>query len=127
MKSIKRKIEKKLRRKTSPSLVASIINSKKNSKWHEISALISRPRRKEIKLNLDQINQIAKDNETILIPGKVLGEGEINKKLKIVAMKFSQSAAEKLRKDKIEFYTINEEMKKNPDAKNIRILKSVEK
>ena len=51
MKSIKRKIEKKLRRKTSPSLVASIINSKKNSKWHEISALISRPRRKEIKLN----------------------------------------------------------------------------
>jgi len=58
----------------------------------------------------------------VLIPGKVLGTGNIDKKVKIIALYYSESAREKLKKSKIEALHIDEEMKKNPEAKNIKIL-----
>ena len=99
-----------------------MINSKKNPAWIKVSDIISRPRRKKIALNLDEISLQCKDGENVLIPGKVLGTGSINKKIKIIALDFSESAREKLNKSKIEIFHIDEEMKKNPNAKNIKIL-----
>ncbi len=119
----KAKIEKKLVRKTNPGLVETIIAAKKNLKWLEIANLISRPKRKQISVNLDQINEKAKDGERVLVPGKVLGEGELNKRISIVSFSFSQSAKEKLKKNKVETFSILEEIKKNPEAKNIHIIK----
>jgi len=118
----KTKIERKLRRKTNPDLVKTIINSKKSEAWVKISHIISRPRRKKISLNLDEISAQCKDGESVLIPGKVLGTGNIDKKVKIIALYYSESAREKLKKSKIEALHIDEEMKKNPEAKNIKIL-----
>ncbi|OIO42627.1 50S ribosomal protein L18e [Candidatus Pacearchaeota archaeon CG10_big_fil_rev_8_21_14_0_10_31_9] len=116
------KIERKLRRKTDPSLVSTIITSKKNPAWIKISHIISGPRRRKIALNLDEISAQCKDGESVLVPGKVLGTGNLDKKLKIVALHFSESAREKLKKSKIEMLHIDEEMKKNPHAKDIKIL-----
>ena len=119
---IKTRIEKKLRNKTNIKLVETIIIAKKNSKWLNIANLISRPRRKQISINLDQINEEVNDGERIVIPGKVLGEGELNKKITIIANSFSQGAKDKLKKSKVEVINLFDEIKKNPDAKNIRIL-----
>ncbi len=118
----KTKIERKLRRKTDQELVDTIIHAKKNSKWLKVGHLISTPRRKQSDINLNEIDKIAKDNETIIIPGKVLGNGEVSKKIRIVALYFSASALEKLKKSKVESTNILEEIKKNPEAKNIRII-----
>ncbi len=118
----KSKIEKKLKRKTNPNLVEAIIQSKKNKKWLKIADKISTPKRKSIVMNLDEINKKAIDNETIVVPGKVLGVGEINKKVKIVAFSFSLSAKEKLKKSKVEIASIVDEIKKNPEAKNIKVI-----
>ncbi|MEK6890950.1 MAG: 50S ribosomal protein L18e [Nanoarchaeota archaeon] len=128
MKSIQRKIEVRLRRKTNPEIVETILGGKKskNSNWEEVAKLVSRPRRKEIKFNLGEINRQSKENETVIIPGKVLGDGELTKKIKVVALRFSQSAVDKMHKHKIEFHELKDEIKKNPDAKNIHILKFVE-
>ena len=94
----------------------------KNEKWFRIAEIISGPRRKRMNLNLDEIDNIANDGETIVVPGKVLSQGELNKKIKIVALNFSKNAKEKLSRSKKDFATIEEEIKKNPDAKGIRIL-----
>lgn len=117
------KIEKQLRKKTNQEVVETIIKSKKNKNWLEIAKIISGPRRKKVIMNLDDINKVAKDGESILIPGKVLSKGDINKKIKIVASGISESAKEKLEKAKISFSEILDEIKKNPDAKGLRILK----
>ena len=118
----KTKIEKKLRRKTNPELVETIINSKKNKAWLKISHMISTPRRNMVALNLDEIDKQTKDKDFVVVPGKILGNGELNKKITLAAFSFSASAKDKLNKSKIETLTINEAMKKNPNAKDIKII-----
>ena len=119
----KTKIEKQTKRKTNKELIQSIINAKKNKEWLEVAGIISTPKRKRININLEKIDKESKEGETILVPGKVLSQGEINKKIKIVALGFSKKAREKLSKSKIGISSINEEIKKNPGAKGIKILK----
>lgn len=115
-------IAKQARRKTNTELVDTILETKKNKEWIEVSAVLSRPRRKRMDINLDELNKKVKEGESIVFPGKVLGVGELDKKIKLIALSFSQSAVEKLKKNKVDFSTISEEIKKNPKMK-MRVLK----
>ena len=119
----KTKIEKQLQKKRNPKLVKTIIASKKNKAWIGIGSILSSPRRKKLNLNLKEINEKADLKKTILVPGKVLSLGELDKKIKIVALAFSEKAKEKILKSGGEVLSILEEIKKNPEAKNIEILK----
>lgn len=119
------KIERKLRRKTNQGLVETIISAKKNDKWLKVAHLISMPKRKQIAMNLNEIDKMVKDNEIVIIPGKVLSKGELTKKVRVIALGFSKEANEKLKKGKIETGTIGDEIKKNKEAKNIHILTGV--
>lgn len=119
----KTKIFKRAKNKKNPEIVETIIACRKNDKWLKVGQIISTPRRSRVSINLDEINRRSEDGEIILIPGKVLSQGEINKKIKIVALGFSESAKEKLNKEKIDFKTIVEEIKLNPEGKKIKILK----
>ena len=118
----KTKIDKQLRKKFNKELIQTIIAAKKKDKWLEVAGILSGPRRKAMSLNLEEINENSKDGETIIVPGKVLSQGEVSKKIKIVARNFSEKAKEKLLKSKTPFSSIIEEIKKNPDIKGGRIL-----
>ena len=74
-------------------------------------------------LNLTEIDKDSKEGDTVVVPGKVLSQGEINKKIKVVALGFSEKAREKLMKSKSDPTTILEEIKKNPDAKGVKMLR----
>ncbi len=119
----KSRIERKAKRKTSAELVEVIRDSKKLENWNQVSDIISSPKRKSIIFNLSEINEMSKDGENIVVPGKVLSQGEISKKIRLVALRFSKMAEEKLLKSKTEFSYIKDEIKKNPQAKNLRILR----
>lgn len=118
----KTKIGKQLKKKTSNELVNTIIESKKNEKWNGVAAILSGPRSRRLNLNLGEINRISKTGEALVVPGKILSQGEIDKKIKIIAFGFSENAREKLLKAGCEIKTISDEIKKNPDAKGLRIL-----
>jgi|SRR3989344_1762148 len=118
----KTKIESQIRKKTNTELVETVITAKKKEKWLEVASILSSPRRESIDLNLDQIDELSKEGDTIVVPGKVLSQGELSKKIKIVAYKFSEKAKEKLLKSKIQTSNIIEEIKKNPEAKGVKIL-----
>lgn len=118
----KSKIEKQLEHKTNPELVKTIIDAKKKKKWIEVAGILASPRVKKINVNLDKINKEAKEGEIIVVPGKVLSEGELDKKIKVVAFGFSEKAKEKILKAKGEVLTILEEIKKNPEGKGIKII-----
>jgi large subunit ribosomal protein L18e len=119
----KTQIDKQLVKKTNPELVQTILEAKKNKNWLEVAGLLSSPKANMTIINVDELNQKTKDGETILISGKVLSQGELNKKIKVVALSFSKKAKEKILQAKGETSTILEEIKKNPDAKNMRIIK----
>ena len=119
----KTKIDEQLKRKNNSELVDTIIAAKKKKAWLEIAAILSSPRVKKINVNLDKINEKAKDGELIVVPGKVLSEGELNKKVKIIAFSFSEKAKEKILNSHGEILNIMDEIKKNPDAKGVKIIK----
>jgi large subunit ribosomal protein L18e len=116
-------IEKQLRRKTNPELVETVIAAKKAKAWREIAGLISSSRKNQTSINLSEINKKTKQGDIIVIPGKVLSQGELTKKIKIVALGFSEKAKEKLIKSGSEVISMIKEIKSNPNAKGIKILK----
>lgn len=117
------KIGRQVERKQNPELVETIILAKKNKDWHKVAEILSGPRRKRADLNLEEIDKETKDGETVIVTGKVLSGGELDKKIKIVALSFSEKAKEKLLKSKIKPLSIVEEIKQNPEAKGVKILK----
>ncbi|MBU2615516.1 MAG: 50S ribosomal protein L18e [Nanoarchaeota archaeon] len=122
MAKTKTKIEKQLKKKSDSELTEIIILSKKHPAWIRVAEVLSGPRRWTPSFNLSEINESAKDGEVVVIPGKVLSLGDIDKKIKIVAKKFSEKAREKLLKGNVEISMIVEEIKKNPEGKGIRVL-----
>ena len=114
----KTKIEKRMKKKTDSDLVETIIKLKKTNP--EAAKELARPKRLWASINLDLIDKQGKD---VLIVGKVLSQGELNKPVKIVAWGASEKAIEKMNKSKANFVLIIDEMKKNPELKNLLILK----
>ena len=118
----KSKIEKQLQRKTNSNLVESIIDCKKNINLIKVAEILSGTRKNMINLNLEELNKKVKDEKIVVVPGKILSQGELDKKIKIVALGFSGRAKEKLDKSGSEALTILEEIKKNPEVKGVKIL-----
>ena len=118
----KSKIEKQVQRKTNSILFETIIACKKNKAWFKVAEILSGPRKNRINLNLEELDRKIKDEKIIVVPGKILSQGELDKKIKIVALGFSEKAKEKLSKSKIETSNILQEIKKNPEAKGVKIL-----
>lgn len=122
-------ISKQLRKKTNPELVETILAAKKHDNWLEVAELLSGSRRKRININLNELRGLEAGNKDILvIPGKVLSEGSLDKdkgdkKLKIVALGFSEKAKEKLLKSGCKVSSILEEIKLNPSGKDIKVLR----
>ena len=117
-------IEKQLKRKTNSVLVETIIAAKKKEAWNEVAELLSGSRRKRTNLNLNDLNGTeVNDKDILIISGKVLSEGNVEKKLKIVALSFSERAKEKLLKSGCKVSSILEEIKSNPTGKDIKILR----
>ncbi|MBI4154934.1 50S ribosomal protein L18e [Candidatus Woesearchaeota archaeon] len=112
---------------TNPKLKALIIElqrlgRKENVKlWKRVALDLNKPTRIRREANLDKINKYTKDDEIALIPGKVLSTGELKKKIKIAAFKFSERAKEKINKAG-KALTIEQLMKENPKGKKIRII-----
>ena len=74
-------------------------------------------------LNLDKLNEKIKEEKNVVVPGKVLSQGKIDKKVKIIALSFSKKAEGKLKSTGCDIKTILEEIKSNPSGRGVKILK----
>ena len=57
---------------------------------------LNRPRSKRFEVNLARLEKFANQDDTIIVPGVVLGEGEIKKHVTVAAVKFSSGARKKI-------------------------------
>ena len=115
-------IKRKTARKTNLILVETIQEARKNPPWFKLSHVLSGPTKLQYSVNLSQLDKDSKAGDTIVIPGKVLSQGEITKKLRLCALSFSSKALEKMKKNKSEAVSILEEIKKNPKAEGVKIV-----
>jgi len=84
----------------------------------ELGAIVAKPRRSRVAINLNRLDKITKEGDSIIVPGKVLGVGKISKSFSVAAVEYSGSAIEKLKKGKCNILSIDEALK----AKNARII-----
>lgn len=90
--------------------------------WSYIAELLSKPARQRIEVNIGKINKLSNDGDIIIVPGKVLGYGKLEKKIKIAAWKFSKSAIEKIERTGSSVLGIEDILKENPKGSNIKII-----
>lgn len=119
----KSKIEQQIKKKKNTEVIETIILAKKNEKWLEIASILSGSTRKQYSINLDKIEKQSTSGDIIVVPGKVLSLGEVSKKIKVVALGFSEKAKEKLLKSKCDVVLLKDEILKNKDAKGVKIIK----
>ncbi len=96
----KTKIDKKAGRKTNPRLKDLIVTLKKRGNL-ELANLLAQPRRKSIVVNIEKINRETELEGKVIVPGKVLGKGEMLHAITIAAFSFSQEAIKRLKSCKI--------------------------
>ncbi len=106
------------------SLIADLkhLGSKENaSLWKRLASELEKPTRSRREVNIDKINKCTRENETAVVPGKVLSNGELTKKITVSAFNFSAKAKEKINKSG-KAITIRELMKNSSKGKRIRII-----
>ena len=76
--------------------------------WNRVSYELNRSERNRREINLSKINRSSESGETVLIPGKVLGSGELKHKLTIAALNFTEGALKKIKEAGAEHLTIKQ-------------------
>ncbi len=119
----KTKIKQRARSKTSTELKETLALAVKNSAWENIAKILSGSTRAFSSVNLSKIEEETKAGDTVLIPGKVLSQGDLTKKIKIIAFSASALALEKIKESKSEFSTILLEINKNKKFEGIKLIR----
>lgn len=115
-------------RKTNPLLLSLIQELKKQSNindapiWKDVALRLEKSSKNWPVVNLNRISKYVHEKETALIPGKVLSDGNLTKKVKIAAWSFSEKSKEKIKKAGGNYISIEDLLKSNPKGKDIRIL-----
>ena len=115
-------IGRRIPRKMDSYVVETVLAAKKQPKWRKVAQRISGSRRKYSEMNLNEVDAKSSEGNTIIVTGKVLGGGDLTKKIRICAMSFSESALAKMKHSKSEAVKIIDEIKKNPKAEGVKIL-----
>ena len=90
--------------------------------WKRIASDLEKPTRQRRIINLSIISRHTKENEIIVVPGKVLGAGDLEHKLTISAFQFSNGAKEKIEKAGAKIIPLLELSRENPTGKGIKIM-----
>jgi large subunit ribosomal protein L18e len=114
---------------TNPQLIQLIKQLRKESKekeapiWLDVAEQLAQPRTQRAAVNLSSINRNTKKNETVVVPGKILGTGTIDHAITIAAFNVSDKAKAKLEAAKAKYLSIPELLEKNPKGANIKIIR----
>lgn len=106
-------------------LIASLRKESTSSKaalWDRVADDLEKPTRLRRAVNLSRISRFTKANEIVVVPGKVLGSGELGHGLTIAALNFSDGAKERIAQAKGKALTIEQLLKQKPKTSEVKIL-----
>lgn len=115
-------MEENMQLKLLISQLKATASKEKSELWNRIAEDLAKSTRQRRVVNISKLNRVTKANEVVIVPGKVLGDGDLDHKLTVAAFTFSKNAVEKMKKQNCECITIQNLIKKNPKAKDVRIV-----
>lgn len=89
--------------------------------WRKISKKLSNSRKNRVSPNLYRINKKTKQNDIVVIPGKVLGMGELDHQVTIACLDCSKSARQKIEASGSKLLSIEDLLEQNPNGNGVRI------
>jgi len=89
--------------------------------WRTISKKISGSRKNRVKANLYHINKKTRKDDIIVIPGKVLGIGDLDHNLTIACLEYSKTAKKKIEASGTKLMSIEELLEQNPKGTGVKI------
>jgi len=98
--------------------------SKKNNApiWSRLAELALKPSSAKRTINVGQIDKFVKDNDVIVVPGKVLGTGNISHKITLCSFSMSTSSAKKVLQSGGKILSFSELIKNHPTGKGVVII-----
>ena len=90
--------------------------------WAKLAQYALKPSSARRDINLNRINQLTKDSDTVVFPGKVLGTGNITHKITLFSFSISNSAAEKIIKSGGRIISHQDLIEQNPKGKEVIML-----
>jgi|SRR3989344_246172 len=115
----KTQLSKRTKQKRNVEVVATI-NLAKQLGHLSLAKKLSSPRSNYLAINLDELDRLT--DEKIIVVGKVLGSGVINRKVTIGAFGFSKQAADSLKKAGCVSMTIKEMLQKDKKLTGVTLL-----
>ncbi len=115
-------------RKSNPGLVALIQELKRAAResgariWSDIAKRLSKPRANWAEVNLSRLERHASEGDVLVIPGKLLGAGELSKAIKVAAFTASNAARQKVEAAGGKFMDIRQLIHDNPKGSGVRIM-----
>ena len=115
-------------RKTNAQLVETINQLKAQSRdtgaavWRDVALRLSKSRKNWAQPNLSRVSRHAPEGATVLVPGKLLGSGEITGKPTVAAYSFSSGARDKIEAAGGKVLSLGELMEQNPNGSGVFIL-----
>ncbi len=115
--------------KTNPNLVNLIKDLKDQARekdaaiWRDVAERLEKPSKNWAEVNLSRIQRYAEDGDTIVIPGKILGAGILEKKVTVGAFKASKSAKESISEAGGEYLKIRELAEREPEGSGIKMMR----
>ena len=114
--------------KTDPNLTLLVDELKRESRekdiaiWRDIALRLEKPSRNWAEVNLSRLERYCNEGDVIVVPGKVLGAGNLNKKLTVAAFRFSNSAKKAIEDAGGKNLSIMELVRQNPEGSGVRIM-----
>jgi len=114
--------------KTNPRLTSLVADLKSAARetdadvWNDVADRLQKPRRTHAEVNLGRIERYASEDETVVVPGKVLGSGSLRKPVTVAAVDFSSSAETKIEQVG-ETTTLEQAIQNNPEGSNVRVIR----
>jgi len=90
--------------------------------WRDASRYLLKSRSRRVRVNVGKISRLTKDGDVVLVPGKVLGGGEVSHRVVVGAFLFSSSAVGKILKAGGETLTITELVKRHPSGRGVILI-----
>jgi large subunit ribosomal protein L18e len=123
-----KKSQKRVAKKTNPRIFELIGLLKETSHtenapiWKDLAKRLEKPNRTHAEVNLSKIDRNTDENEIVLVPGKVLGAGDLDHGVTVAALKISNTAKDKIESVGGKILTIEDILEENPSGSGIKIL-----
>ena len=91
--------------------------------WIDVAKYLAKSHPQRTSVNLSKINRYTQENDTIIVPGKILGTGKLDHPVTIAAFNTSEKAKEKIKAAKAKYVTIQELIGKNPKGTKVKIIR----